>query len=69
MSVPKTFDYGTAPSYQREAIDWLKQYRNTQTLQEMLMRFRFSKEEIALYRKVWATWLKPKMVRGKYNHA
>ena len=49
----------TAPHYQQEAITWLKHFRNTELLQQLLSRFEFSEAEIAAYRNCWADWLKP----------
>lgn len=48
------------PNYQQDAICWLQHFKNTELLQQMLMRFYFSETEIAAYRNRWATWLKPK---------
>ena len=48
------------PPYQRAAIYWLQQFKNTELLQQLLARFRFSEEEIAAYRRSWSDWLKPK---------
>ena len=53
------------PDYQLEAIKWLENYRNTQVLQDLLRRCRFSKEEVEKYRRSWAAWLKPKKKVGK----
>jgi len=50
----------TAPPYQREAISWLKHFKHTELLQQLLTRFEFSEAEIAAYRNSWADWLKPK---------
>jgi len=50
----------TAPLYQQEAICWLTNFRNTELLQQLLARFKFSEAEIAAYRNCWAHWLKPK---------
>jgi len=49
-----------APPYQREAITWLKHFKHTELLQQLLSRFEFSEAEIAAYRDRWADWLKPK---------
>jgi hypothetical protein len=49
-----------APLYQQEAISWLQHFNNTELLQQLLARFRFSEAEIAAYRNRWADWLKPK---------
>jgi hypothetical protein len=49
-----------APSYQQEAITWLKHFEHTELLQQLLSRFEFSEAEIAAYRNCWADWLKPK---------
>lgn len=48
------------PQYQRDAIQWLDGYRNTQVLQELLSRHRYSEEEIRSYRSRWGEWLKAK---------
>ena len=48
------------PSYQLDAIAWLEGYCNTQPLQDLLRRCRFSQEEVEVYRSTWAAWLKPK---------
>jgi hypothetical protein len=50
----------TAPLYQQEAIRWLQHFNNTELLQQLLARFKFSEAEIAAYRSHWANWLKPK---------
>jgi hypothetical protein len=55
------FPYGEpAPPYQQEAISWLKRFKNTELLQQLLARFKFSEAEIAAYRNHWAAWLKRK---------
>lgn len=48
------------PVYQQAAISWLQHFRNTELLQQMLWRFRFSETEIAAYTNRWADWLKPR---------
>jgi hypothetical protein len=53
------------PAYQREAVEWLKGYQGTAQLQDLLMRFRFSEEEVKLYRGKWSEWLKPKALTQK----
>jgi hypothetical protein len=50
----------TAPPYQQEAIIWLKRFKHTELLQQLLLRFHFSETEIAAYRRCWAHWLKAK---------
>ena len=52
-----------APFYQQEAITWLKHFKHTDLLQELLSRFEFSEAEIAAYRRSWTDWLKP-IARG-----
>lgn len=65
----KSFVFETeVPPYQKEAIEWLRGYRNTDVLQDLLKRLRFSKEEIAAYRISWAVWLKPKEQTRKKIH-
>jgi hypothetical protein len=49
-----------APPYQQETIIWLKQFKNTELLQQLLSRFQFSEGEIAAYKRCWPHWLKPK---------
>jgi hypothetical protein len=50
----------SVPHYQQVAIVWLKRFKNTELLQQMLARFRFSELEIAAYRNNWSEWLRPK---------
>ena len=50
----------SVPPYQQEAIDWLAHFKNTDLLQQMLLRFYFSEVEIAAYRTSWSRWLRPK---------
>jgi hypothetical protein len=52
-----------APSYQLDLITWLKHFKHTQLLQQLLSRFEFSEAEIAAYRNCWADWLKPRCDR------
>jgi hypothetical protein len=54
--------YQVPAPYQKQALRWLQQFKNTELLQQMLMRFHFSEAEIAAYRNRWAVWLKPKKV-------
>ena len=51
------------PYYQREAITWLQNFKNTELLQQLLLRFHFREEEIAAYRSQWAVWLNRKTGR------
>lgn len=70
MGVAKSFVYETdVPDYQREAVEWLENYRNTSALQDLLRRCRFSKEEVEKYRRTWVMWLKPKQKgrKGTWN--
>lgn len=63
MSVSKPFDFetrGPLPDHQREAIEWLDEFKNTEALQDLLRKCRFSIEEIREYRQQWSRWLKPK---------
>jgi len=48
------------PVYQQEAISWLRHFKNTEPLQQLLWHFQFSEAEIAAYRNRWGYWLKPK---------
>jgi hypothetical protein len=48
------------PVYQQEAARWLQNFKNTELLQRIMWRFKFSEAEIAAYRIRWAVWLKPK---------
>jgi hypothetical protein len=52
-------NHETPPPYQLQAIQWLRDFRNTDLLQQMLARFYFTEAEIDAYRKVWVDWLKP----------
>lgn len=61
MSVAKSFVFETeVPDYQRDAVEWLKGYKGTRPLRDLLMRMRFSEEEVRTYRRKWSEWLKPK---------
>jgi len=68
MSVSKSVVFETRyficrkdpPPYQLDAIEWLKDYRHTEPLQDLLRQFRFSETEVRAYREKWAQWLKPK---------
>jgi hypothetical protein len=51
------------PLYQQDAISWLRRFKNTELLQQMLSQFHFSETEISAYRTGWAAWLKPKHQR------
>ncbi len=41
------------------AIAWLKHFKNTELLQQILGQFQFSELEIAAYRSNWSRWLRP----------
>ena len=49
----------SVPPYQQVAIDWLKRFRNTELLQQILARFKLSKLGIATNRNNWSQWLRP----------
>lgn len=68
MSVTQSdvYETGPVPYYQLELIEWLKNFRNTEALCDLVRRHRFSEEEVRTFRDKWATWLKPaKMRYGK----
>jgi hypothetical protein len=54
----------TVPLYQFEAVLWLRCFRHTELLQQLLAKFRFSELEIAAYRNNWAQWLRPNSARS-----
>ncbi len=61
MSVAKSFVFETeVPDYQREAVEWLRGYRGTRRIRELLLKVKFSEQEIEIYRHRWEKWLKPK---------
>ena len=61
MAVSKSLLFETeVPAYQRAAVEWLKGYRGTDKICDLLSKVRFTEQEIMLYRQKWEKWLKPK---------